>query len=137
MKVDITHSEKRTGMVFKTTHYGVTVKVTFNDEERAIIEERKLHYDVVVNRDYPSDVDGERHEERGLGKRLLTAAVKGGDANHFHLTINKLMKGPDTHHFSTPAEAKGYELELKEALPRLKEYIMGNAELGAGDSFEL
>ena len=48
---------------------------------------------------------------------------------HHHLTINKLMKGEDTHFFSTPVEAKAYEEELKEQLTLLKAYIVGNAEV--------
>jgi len=137
MKVNISHSEKRTGLVFGKTHYGVTVQVTFNDEEAAVIEARKLHHDIIMERDYPSDVDAERHESRGLARKLATAAFAGADANHFHLTVSKLMKGPDTHHFSTPAEAKMYEADLKEALKRLKGWIEGNAQTGVGDSFEL
>ena len=137
MKVSIKHTEKKTGMVFKTTHYGVTLSIDFNDEERAIIADRKLQDDLILERDWGSDIDGEKKEERGLASKLLTAATKGADANHPHLTINKLLIGPDTHHFSTPAEAKMYEAELKEVLPKFKDYIMGNAELGSGDSFEL
>ncbi|MFK7881839.1 hypothetical protein [Roseobacter sp.] len=106
MKVGIKHVEKKTGMVFKKTHHGVELSVDFNDEERAIIEERKLQKDVILERGYPSDVDAEKHEDRGIGKILLTAATKGADANHFHLTISKLMRGPDTFWFETPIEAK-------------------------------
>jgi len=138
MKVSITHDEKKTGMVFKKTHYGVALTVRFSDEERAIIEARKLLHDIILERGCPSDVDPEKHEDRGLGKMVLTAVTKGADANHFHLTINKLMKGTDTFWFETPIEAKSYEKLLKtETLPELKEYIMGNAEMGTGDSFEL
>ncbi|MGR3837891.1 MAG: hypothetical protein ACU0A2_06015 [Cognatishimia sp.] len=138
MQITIKHTEKKTGMVFKKTHYGVETAVTFNEEEKAIIESRKLQFDCILERGAPSDVDPDKHEERGLGKKLLTAAVKGRDANNFNLTINKLMKGPDVFWFTTPAEAKNYEAVLKsDSLPGLKGWLTDNAETGGSDSFEL
>lgn len=138
MKVKIEHVEKKQGMVFKKTHYGVALTVEFNDEEKAIIEERKLRDVAVLERGTPSDIDADKHAERGLGKKILTAAIKGRDANHFDLTISRLLRGTDTYHFLTPIEAKNYEGHLKnEALPDLKGYLEGNAESGGSDTFEL
>lgn len=138
MKIKIEHVEKKSGMVFKKKHYGVAVTVDFNGEEKAIIEERKLQFDCILERGAPSDVDPDKHEERGLGKKLLTAAVKGRDANNFNMTINKLMKGTDTFWFTTPAEAKNYEATLKnDSLPGLKGWLTDNAETGGSDTFEL
>ena len=140
MKVSLNHTEKKTGMIRKTKHYGVTVKIDFDATETAIITERKLGKDIVLERGYPSDMSEgeiEKHANRGLGKKLLTAAVSGTDANGFDLTVNKLMKG-DTYHFSTPVEAKEYEAALKTALVRLKEWIIGNEGIEQkSDSFEL
>ena len=69
---------------------------------------------------------------------MATAAVKGRDANHFHLTFNKLMRGTDVFWFETPLEAKEYEELLKtDVLPNAKGYIVHNAETGGEDSFEL
>jgi hypothetical protein len=141
MKVTINHVQKKSGMIRKTTHHGVSVKVEFNTEETAVIQERKLEKDIVVERGYPSDMSDNaigKHENKGLGKKLLTAAVSGTDALHFHLTIGKLMKGEDIYFLSTPLEAKAYEDELKEKLVQLKEYIMGNAVVETEtSSFEL
>lgn len=138
MKITINHVEKKSGMVFKKKHYGVALTVNFNSEEQAIIDERKLQFDCILERGAPSDVDPDKHEERGLGKKLLTAAVKGRDANNFNMTINKLMKGTDTFWFTTPAEAKNYEVTLKnDSLPGLKGWLTDNAETGGSDSFEL
>ena len=142
MKVTINHVQKKSGMIRKTTHHGVSVKVEFNTEETAVIQERKLEKDIVVERGYPSDMSDKAQlantKIKGLGKKLLTAAVSGTDALHFHLTIGKLMKGEDVYFLSTPLEAKAYEDELKEKLVQLKEYIMGNAVVETEtSSFEL
>ena len=137
MQIKIEHVEKKQGLIFKKTLYGVALTINFNGEEEGIIEQRKLQKDVILERGIPADVDADKHSNRGIVKVLATAAVKGMDANNFHLTINKLMVGTDTYFFETPLEAKQYEAELKELLPNFKEYIMGNAELGGSDTFEL
>ena len=80
----------------------------------------------------------EKIENRGLGRRLLTAAVSGADANTTNLTINKLMKGPDLFFVTTPLQAKEYEAELKNRLVQLKDYIVGNESVSeTSSSFEL
>jgi hypothetical protein len=141
MKVTINHVQKSAGMIRKTTFHGVSVLVQFNAEELAVIAERKLGHDIVLERGYPadmSDMAAEKHANRGLGRKLLTAAVSGKDANDFHLSVNKLIKGEDTYHLGTPMEAKAYEDELKEGLVKLKNWIVGNAEVETETaSFEL
>ncbi len=138
MKVDIQHVEKSKGMVFKKKLHGVALTITFSEEEKAIIEQRKIGGDIIVERGVPADVDVDKHENRGLMKRVATAAVKGADANHFHLTFNKLLRGTDTYFFETPLEAKEYEQVLREKLPEAKEYIMANQAIDQkSDTFEL
>ncbi|MEO9894791.1 MAG: hypothetical protein ABJD13_02510 [Paracoccaceae bacterium] len=141
MKVSIDHKEKTTGVLRRTTLHGVQVHIQFSEEERAVIEARGLKYDVVLERGYSADVSDAKaikQENRGLGRKLLNAAVNGGDANNTHLTINKLMKGPDLFYVSTPLEAKAYEDELKEKLVLLKGYIVGNERVEEkSSSFEL
>lgn len=141
MKVTINHVQKTTGLIRKTEHHGVSVQVAFNAEELAIIRQRQLEKDVVLERGYPSDMsDGaiDKHESKGLGRKLLTAAVSGTDALHFHLTVNKLMRGKDVYFLSTPVEAKEYEAALKDGLVKLKGWIEGNAEVEQETtSFEL
>lgn len=141
MRVTINHVQKSSGVIRRKTHHGVAVRVEFNPEELTIIRERHLEKDVVIERDYPSDMSANaihKHENKGLGKTLLKAAVSGTDSLHHHLTINKLMKGEDVHFFSTPLEAKAYEEALKEQLALLKAYIVGNAEVEQETaSFEL
>ena len=137
MKVSISHAEQSKGLLFKKTLHNVICDVQFSEEEQQIITERSLEGDVVLERDVPADVDAEKHANRGLGKKLMTAAISGRDANHFHLTIGKLMRGPDTYAVGTPIEAKVYEEELVERLRSLKGYLEGNATVAEGPSFEL
>lgn len=138
MKINISHKEKKQGLVFKKTLHGVALDVAFSDEERAIIDERELSRVILMERDVPADVDEEKHANRGLARKLATAAVSGVDANHFHLTFNKLLRGTDEYFFDTPIEAKGYADELKtDILPLAKAYLEGNKTTGEGDSFEL
>lgn len=141
MKVSITHSEKSTGLLMRRSLHGVSVHVTFSEEERSIIEHRNLKYDVVLERGYSADVSekqARKQEKRGLGRQIVTAAIKGADANSTNLTINKLLRGPDLYFLATPLEAKEYEEELKKRLVQLKSYIDGNAEVSEkSSSFEL
>ena len=130
MKVTINHVQKTSGMIRKTTFHGVSVHVQFNAEELAVITERKLGHDIVLERGYPadmSDMAAEKHANRGLGRKLLTAAVSGKDANDFHLSVNKLIKGEDIYYLGTPMEAKAYEDELIDGLVKLKNWIVGNS----------
>lgn len=136
MRVSLEHVEKKTGMVFKKTLYGVQCRVDFTEEEKQIIDQRKLETDVLLERDWSADVDGEKKESRGLGRKLASAAFSGMDSNHPHLTIRKLMRG-DTHFFTSIGEAKGYEQELREGLQLCKNWVEANAEKGEASTFEL
>jgi hypothetical protein len=141
MKVTINHVQKTSGLIRKTTFHGVSVRIEFNAEELAVISERRLGGDIILERGYPADMSDmkiEKHANRGLGRRLLTAAVRGADANNFDLTVNKLMKGEDVYFFDKPVEAKEYEESLKAGLVTLKNWIVGNAEVEKEtSSFEL
>lgn len=141
MKVMIEHREKAVGTLRRRTLHGVQVHIQFSGEELAIIEKRGLKYDVVLERGYSADVSDNKaikQENRGLGKRLLNAAVNGADANTTNLTINKLMKGADLFFLSTPLEAKEYEEALKNRLVVLKGYIVENEGVEEkATSFEL
>jgi len=132
MKVTLNHVQKTTGLIRKRTHHGVSVRVEFNAEELAIIRERNLEPDVVVERGYSSDISdskAEAHANRGLGRKLLAVAVEGADANFTNLSVRMLMKGEDVFFLETPMEAKDYEAHLKEQLVKLKGWIEGNAEV--------
>lgn len=138
MKIDIKPVEKSKGMMFKKTLHGVELTVQFSEEEKAIITERKLAPMILLERGAPADVDAEKHANRGLVKLVATAALKGRDANDFHLTFATMLRGPDTYFFDTPIEAKAYIQELKEdTLPLAKQFLEGNKDTASSDSFEL
>jgi len=137
MKVSIAHTEKKKGMIFSTRYYGVTVHVEFSEEEKAIIEERGFANETVVVRDYSADVDAEAIESRGLGRKLLSAAVSGADSLNPSLTIQKLLNGPDTHYFESYLEAQEYENEFKTSLKNVKDGMMAHAEGPQDSTFEL
>ena len=141
MKVSIEHKEKTIGVLRRSTLHGVQVHIQFSEEELAVIETRGLKYDTVLERGYSADVSDSKaikQESRGLGRRLLNAAVNGADANTTNLTINKLMNGADLYFLETPLEAKTYEEMLKDKLVLLKDYILGNEGVEEkSTSFEL
>ena len=113
MRVDIEHVEKKVGLLFKETLHGVQVHVVFSEEELQIIGDRNLFNDIVL--------------ERGPSRDLR---VRDNDTEEmFFLRIRDLTKGPDTYFVQTPAEAKEYEGEITDILPKLKAYIMENAEI--------
>lgn len=123
MKVSISHSEKKTGLFRKSTHYIVALQVVFSEEEKAIIQERDLRYTTIMERNAPS--------------------TRPKDDEKFpdihHLTISKLLDGkPDEYALSNPALAKEYEDVLRAQLPHLKKLIEDNAAVDrSDDSFEL
>lgn len=138
MKVEIKNVEKKIGGILrKQTVHGAVLTVTFSEEEKAVIEERNLRHYVIVDRSAPIDVDEEAFENRGLVRKLATAAIKGADANNFNLTINKLMNGPDTYFVGDPLAAKNYIEEIKNSMQQLKFLIEANTELAEDESFEL
>jgi hypothetical protein len=138
VRVSIEHTQETKGLLRKTTFYIVCLTVEFSEEEKSIIQQRKLERDIILERGAPANVDEEKHANRGLLSKAITAATKGLDANHFHLTIGKLLAGTDRYALATPLEAKEYEAEIKDKLTALKGYIMGNARIEEkSSSFEL
>lgn len=137
MKVEIKNVDKSKGLVFKEKLYGVMTHVTFTEEEQAIITERNLAHMVLMDRSVPADVDPDKHANRGIVKRLATAAIKGRDANHFDLTAAKLLAGPDTYFMFNEHERNVYHEEMRGALRQLKDLIESTAETAQDESFEL
>ena len=138
MKIDIKPVEKKHGLIRRQTLHGISLTVVFSDEEKAIIKERRLEPIALMERDIPIDVNAEKHEKRGLLKKVAIAATSGVDALDFHLTFRKMLRGPDIYFFRTPVEAKAYVAQLKEEiLPLVKSYLDGNKEAATEDSFEL
>jgi len=109
-------------MLTKTTYFEVTVAVQFSPQEQSIVASYDLSAVNVLDRDPPARI---RHR----------ADVIPGQYN---LTISSLLRGQDTYACATPLEAKDYDTQLREALPRLKAYLDANATPQSGsDTFEL
>ena len=51
MQIQINHVQKPVGLIRKTTHHSVAIKVSFSAQELAIIRERRLERDIVSNED--------------------------------------------------------------------------------------
>lgn len=118
MKVSIEHGEYSTGMIIKKKWPQVTVKVVFNEEEKAIIQKRKLEKYVVMEREWPAH----------------TGTMPGD----YNLTIGNLYKNQLTEYtLHNASQAKEYEDELIGRLKRLKDFLAENATPGENKSFEL
>lgn len=128
MKVSIDHKEVSHGLVFKTQFTAVVVSVTFSDEEKAIIQQRKLSKYIVLER----GPDAYLRSKFEVKDPKHLASLGGLD-----LSIANLLKGPDTYECQTPMHAKEYEGKVTEALKTLKGFIMGNAQKEESKSFEL
>lgn len=111
MRVSISHTTTRQGLLFKTTYYAVDLIVHFTHEETQIIRQRKLEKATLLER------------------RPANAKVDDRDSR-FTLTVQHLQSGTDRHLTATPADAKVYQTELLIALEQLKQWLDLNAEPG-------
>lgn len=148
MRVSIEHGEIREGMIRKTTYHTVSVLVEFTDEEKQIIEQRGLQRDVLLNRGVPANEDASKYDSSSLSDKLASGNMLGlavgiGKALIIKediriLRISTLLKGKDTFVLRQPSDAKNYEEELKDALVKMKGYIVDNAGIEQkSTSFEL
>lgn len=113
MRIEIKHDEVKRGVVFVKTFYRVTLTVTFSEEEKFIIKQRRLEPYVLLDRDQPADVT----KEQLPGK--------------YNLRVGDILKGKDEYVLRTPLDAKAYAHTLEhEKLPRLKEFIGDNESVG-------
>jgi hypothetical protein len=127
MRVTIEHHKKTTGGLRAIPQVEVIALVAFSEEERLIIESRRLEDYVVLQRE-PDSRQASKLEPEEMERW----------AHSFHLRIGDLLKSrPDRFTFDTPADAKIYQQRLTEALKQLKAFIMDNANLGPPTSFEL
>ena len=119
MKVSINHSEgsEKSGVFSKAkTFYLAKFDVELSNEELAIIRARDLGEAVLLEWDDPSD--------------KFVPKV--------HVTVDRLIKNKGFgKRCATPAEAKAFDAEGREALKNLKAHLEENATTGKSDSFEL
>lgn len=118
MKVQIKHSEEKTGIFKKRTFYKVTLEVQLTEEEKAVIKARNLAKDIIFERVAPATLDHDPDLP-------------------FNLTFKTLVNGVDEYTLNTPHEAKEYDDLLKEKLKLAKAYLGENTEKGEDSSFEL
>ena len=127
MHVSIEHRKKSSGLLQNVPQVEVVANVQFSEEERLIIESRRLQDYVVLQRE-PDSRQADKLEPEELERW----------AHSFHLRISHLMnERPDCFTLDTPADAKVYQQRLIEALRQLKVFIADNAALGAPVSFEV
>jgi len=118
VRVSIRHREIIDGVLFKNPRHIVTCTVQFSFTERQVIKQRGLEQYVIMER--------------------LPADLKDGDNPEKHfLYIETLLRGPDEFKCSNPVSAKNYQEDLTEKLHDLRDFLVGNTELGEETAFEL
>jgi hypothetical protein len=104
----------------KTTYYEVSLGVQFSPQERAVITGFDLGAVNVLEREPPATLRGSQNP------------------NDWNLRISSVLDRTDTYLCATPLEAKNYDTELRDALPKLKAYLDANATpMSGSDTFEL
>ena len=125
MRVSIDHKEKSTGLVFKKPAFAVNVNVQFSEEEKAIINTRKLKDYIVLRR------------EHSFNSAVRNDPTYQDDDIKPHLRVKSLMKGSDSYDLPDPVRAKEYEQHLVDALKTLKSFLEGSHSVGESRTFDL
>jgi hypothetical protein len=117
MRVSISHDEVvvRKGWLGRETRYRVTAVIDFSDEEKTIVQ------------------------RFGLGQHEAYATEEAVDFRKFIFTINNLIyQRPHVRVFPTALSARLFEEELAgKILPKVKDYILGNAAARHPSSYEI
>lgn len=117
MRVSISHDEivVRKGFLGRETRYRVTAIIDFSEEEKTIVRTFVL------------------------GRHEAYTAEEAIDFPEFVFTINDLIyKRPHIRIFPTALAARLFEQEFaEEILPRVKNYILGNAAERHPSSYEI
>lgn len=119
MKVTINHTEgsEKTGIFSKPkTYYLAKFEVQLSEEELAIVRERDLSDAVLLTWEDPND-------------KFVPV---------IHVTVGNLIKNKGFgRRCATPADAKKFDAEGRDALKNLKAALEENATTGQSNSFEL
>lgn len=117
MRVSISHDDVvvRKGFLGRETRYRVAAHIEFSHEEKAIIQ------------------------RFALGRHEAYTAKNAVDFPNFTFTINDLLyQRPHIRTFPTAIAARIFEQELaSQILPRVKDYILGNAGARHSSSYEI
>ena len=122
MKVNIQHEEVKKGFIRKKTYHQITVDVQFSEEETQIIKDNDMERAKLLDRVRPANFnDGVFDDPR------------------WNLEVRQFMwDKPNVYTVNTPAEAKQYEADVKDALTNFKAYLEENAGIEEqSTSFEL
>ncbi len=112
MRINVRHTNKQVGLLFKKTFIEVSVSVLFSHEETQIIRQRNLTRTKLMTR------------------RPATAKVDDHD-EPFELQVRDILNGKtDRFLLADPSAAKRYQDALLETLAQLKLWISDNAEIG-------
>lgn len=117
MRVAVFHDEVvvRKGWLGRETRYRVTAQIDFSDEEKTIVRQFTL------------------------GQHEAYTTEDAVDFPNFAFTINDLIyRRPHVRVFPTALAARLFEEELaEEILPKVKNYILGNAAARHPSSYEI
>jgi len=127
MRVSIDHRDISHGLIFKKTLAEVICSVQFSAEELSVINGRKLKDYIVLERGWDATMQEKAAKHPEHYDRITPPNLK----------IGSLVKGPDRYVLDTPADAKGYEARLTEALKTLKGFLQANESKAESKSFEL
>ena len=99
----------------------------------------KNYYTVIFNVEL-SELELAIIRERGLGKEVLLSWEEPDNTivPVIHVTLDALIRNKGFgQRFYTPAEAKQFDVEARDALKNIKLILEANASIGQSDSFEL
>lgn len=122
MRVEIKHSEKKTGLVSKKSHLKIEFEFMFSEEEKAIIENADLQDFIFLEREAPSDTDDFDDKDNFYKYKVY---------------MKKLLEGGFEHCTLTKREAHNFIVKVKNACQKLREIIDSYSDLKLTDeSFE-
>lgn len=107
MKVNIEHSERVIGLIWKKTEYVVTVDVGFNEQELALLDTKEQRTMAVVD----------------------AGPVAGSHVNlHSPILLFWLFKKPLVRPFPTVIAAREFENLMLGSLSNVSDWVKGNTE---------
>jgi len=120
MYVNLCHTTKRSGLVFKRSYFGVQLSVQLTEVEAQVVGDQQLEDLILLQRNPPAD-------------------IPDGHPDRFHLRLRHFINGKsDTYYLGTISQAKDYEQYLVEALEDLKGILTDSEEVTEPKrSFEL
>lgn len=117
MKIDIENGTTTTGLIFKKTFYKFELKIELTEQEKAIIKERNLKNQVILELPMPRSM-----------------ADVGGN---WDLTFGDLLNGRFYYDANTPSQIKDVQELVIKKLKVAKEYLIDNETVAENRSIEI